>query len=215
MKTNAHELLERIILMDIETEKLQDSLLSMQRDEVLEAVNTVFADALKQTDPSDAPDAHLIRALNILLFLGGEDGIQCMIQGLNNPNPDVRLVSGEAVLDVATEDFSALKPAVETALGEQKKSTMMLQEMPFILAEIDDVRSLDLLHRFLLLNDPVSVAAAIEALAEVGDMNSVKELMNLKDDAREIRVDDEEDEKITIGQMATEAIGIISEQEGS
>ena len=46
-------------------------------------------------------------------------------------------------------------------------------------------------------------------------MNSVKELMNLKDDVREIRVDDEEDEKITIGQMATEAIGIISEQEGS
>jgi HEAT repeat protein len=67
-----------------------------------------------------------------------------------------------------------------------------------------------LLQRFLKLPGAEPVAAAIEALVEVGDPEAIRWLEPLENDKRTVSMEDvEADASITIGELASEAVEIL------
>jgi HEAT repeat protein len=92
-----------------------------------------------------------------------------------------------------------------------------LSELPYLIAEIPEPGAAKLLARFLRHADPEAVAAAIEALVEVGDPSVAPLLVPLEKDTRSVQVDDDEGEegKVTIGELAAEARALLREIEGA
>ena len=76
-----------------------------------------------------------------------------------------------------------------------------------MLSDVPEPGVLKLLGRFLKHADGEAVAAAIEALVEIGDPSAASLLGPLLRDGRSVQLEDEsgEEGKITIGELATEA----------
>jgi HEAT repeat protein len=69
-----------------------------------------------------------------------------------------------------------------------------------------------LLGLFLGHEDPDAVAAAIEAIVEIGDPTARPKLERLANDTRTVELaedDDEEPSEVTIGELASEALALL------
>jgi len=209
------ELLKIIVEKDREAEILQEELLSRPRAEVMSVTNELFESEIKAAGPNDALSPELLRTLNLLSFLGGADAMESLMKGLNHANPEIRLAAGEALLDLAVEDFEVLRPAVEKVLKAEESWALALEEIPYLLSEIDEPGVLDLLHTFLKIKDPMPVVAAIEVLTEIGNVTSKAEIRRLAKDPREVWIEgnEEAEEKVALGQIACEALEIMGEDE--
>jgi HEAT repeat protein len=92
-----------------------------------------------------------------------------------------------------------------------------LPELPYLLAEIPEPGVLKLLGLFLAHSDPDAVAAAIEALAEMGDPAAIPLLEPLAHDDRTVELADDGSDttsEASIGELATEAIELLQSFEG-
>ncbi|MCA9618983.1 MAG: HEAT repeat domain-containing protein, partial [Myxococcales bacterium] len=102
------------------------------------------------------------------------------------------------------------------ALGRLGVGSNALVELPYLLTEIPEPGVVTLLAKFLAHDDPDGVAAAIEALVEVGDPSAVGALEKLRDDKRKTRLGDEEELEggdVTVGELAEEAIQLLQAME--
>ena len=92
-----------------------------------------------------------------------------------------------------------------------------MPELPYILAEIPEPGVVKLLGQFLTHADPDAVAAAIEAIAELGDPQAIKLLEPLAHDERTVELADDGSDatsEASIGELATEAIELLQSFEG-
>ena len=103
----------------------------------------------------------------------------------------------------------------ERALVRLPKGSPALSELPYMLAEVPEPGALKLLGQFLKHADPEAVAAAIEALVEVGDPGAAPMLAHLERDTRQVQMDGEDgvegDGPVSIGDLATEARHLLAE----
>ena len=84
--------------------------------------------------------------------------------------------------------------------------------LPFLLAEVGEPGCVKLLGRFLQHADADAVAAAIEALAELGDPAAIPLLAPVEKDTRHVQIDEEDGgERVAIGDLAHEAREILTE----
>ena len=75
------------------------------------------------------------------------------------------------------------------------------------LAEIAEPSALPLIRRFLEHPSPDVVAAAIEALSQLGEPEAAADLARFRGDARMVIIEDFEDEtKTTLGELAEDAL---------
>ena len=194
-----------------QTRKLHDAVAAAadgRRDALLAAITAAIAEADEQQ-----PDECAIRLTCIARVLGELDGAQvadALIDILNNEQPEARHEAGEQLKGLAFDRFKEVALAVERAVARLTTGSPALLELPYLIIEIPEPGVTKLLERFLKHDDADAVAAAIEALVELGDVSAVKLIQPLVSDPRTTQVEDGEDEAtVTVGELAAEALSLL------
>lgn len=175
------------------------------------------ADAARVLKDDEESALRFVRIAALLGDLHGADVVDLLIDVLAEGDPEARHAAGEALEGLAYDRFKEVALGIERALVRLPIGSPALSELPYMLAEIPEPGAVKLLGRFLQHADPEAVAAAIEALVEVGDPTVAAMLAPLEHDKRVAQLEDDEGEegKITIGELAAEARTLLAEIDGA
>jgi len=196
-----------------ESRRLHDVLAARGRggklDELLAAVGEMVT-ACAELEAGEAT----LRLVCIARLLGEFDGpatADGLIDVLNTTHGEARHEAGEQLQGMACDRFGDVSKAVTRALKRLPPGSPALAELPYVLVEIPERRVVAILGEFLAHEDADAVAAAIEALAEVGDGSTVELLRRLEGDKRVSSVGEEDEPggDVTIGELASEAIELL------
>jgi HEAT repeat protein len=181
---------------------------------LIESLAEAVEGALRETD-EDEIALRLVRLCALLGELEGPRAVDLLIDVLGCEEPEARHAAGEALEDLAFDRFKEVALGIERALDRLPPKNPALVELPYLLAEVAEPGSRKLLGRFLAHQDPEAVAAAIEAIAEMGDTGAIAMLTPLEKDQRVVDLEDEEgqDGTVTIGELAAEAKKLLAELE--
>ena len=206
---DARRIVEEIIGLDEKIAGLRDRFEQLPEKDRAAALERVLEETRKATGEEDALPLAMVRATDLAVALETL-AATTLAPGLEHDNPDVRHMTGEAMLNLVEDDVERLRPAMDWAA---ERGGAAAEEMIFVLAATDDDEAPRLIERFLGHAETNVVAAAIEALADTGDEQSITVLEDLVDDQREVKVDadDESGDQETwrIGDIAREAIEMI------
>lgn len=202
---SAKETMQKMVALDEKIGGLReefDEFSEQERDKVL---SEEFDRIMKEIGEYDPMPVSLFRVADLLSGLSGDRPAEILAKGLDHENPDVRLLSGETLLQIAEEGLDRIMTVVDEAVA---KGGIMAREMPFLLIDVDDPGVPDAVERFLKSEDAEVVASAIEALAELGDPSSIPALKKLFKDKRTVSVEEEGEvhEEWTVGKLAEEAV---------
>jgi HEAT repeat protein len=184
--------------------KAETSLLQNQPQELSALLSAAVKEA-KELDDKDESRLRLERLADLCAQVPGPEMTDALIAILDDAAPSVRVQASEALADVGFERYAEVARGVERALTAPL--SYALQELPWVLVELGEPSARKLIARFLEHKDGDIVASAVEALAELGDSASIKDLKKLEDDTREVDIEgDEGEETVTVGDLAAEAI---------
>ena len=194
------------------TRSLHAGLLDQSRAELVEELGVAAKAALSNQDPDEGS----LRLTRIAVLLGDLDGalvVDLLVDILGSDSPEARVHAGEALEGLAFDRFKEVALGVERAVDRLPKGSPALTELPFLLAEVGEPGCVKLLGRFLKHADPEAVAAAIEAIAELGDPAAIPLLTPLEKDPRQVQLEEEdgEGERVGLGDLAFEAREILEE----
>lgn len=212
MPDGISERLEELFDAERAVRRAQMDLAKAKPGELLPLLRKTIEAALKAGDDSDA-GLKLARSAELLGEIDGAEAVDLLIDVLAADAPEARLSAGEALEERAFARFKEVALGIERALGRLPKSSAALSELPYLLAEVPEPGVLPLLSRFLGHESADAVASAIEALAQLGDPSARQHLRARIDDKRTVDLGDEEgeDTKVTIGELAREAITLLEE----
>jgi HEAT repeat protein len=162
------------------------------------------------------PDEAALRLVRLAALLGeceGPDVVDTLIDILACDEPEARHAAGEALEDLAFDRFKEVALGIERALERLTPGSPALTELPYLLAEVGEPGCVKLLARFLAHCDGEAVAAAIEALVELGDPSAAHLLTPLEKDTRQVQLDEEDGERVSIGDLAAEARQLLADLE--
>jgi len=182
-----------------------------ERDAVMTALSGAIGDAV-QLDDDDEAALRLVCLARLLGELEGADVADALVDVLNSEHPEARSEAGDQLQGLAFERFKEVALACERALERlDEDDAPALLELPYLLVEVPEAGVVKLLGKFLESRDGDVVAAAIEALAEIGDPAAARMLLPLQGDGRSCTVDDEELEPgdVTVGALAIEALELL------
>lgn len=205
------ETLKALFDAEREARSLHAALIDTARASLFATLRESAVEALGLEDEEESA----LRLSRIALLLGDLDGaevVDLLIDILASESAEARVVAGEALESLAFDRFKEVALGIERAIGRLPKGSPALTELPFLLAEVGEPGCTKLLGRFLQHPDPEAVAAAIEAMAELGDPAAIPLLAPLENDARQVQMDDEDGgERVAIGDLAHEAREILTE----
>ena len=172
----------------------------------LVALLTAAVDEAQALDDREEGSMRLERLADLCAQVEGPEMADALIAILDDDDPQVRVVAGEALLDVGYERYAEVARAVERALDDGRGGPAMA-ELPWVLAEIGEPSALSLIGGFTEHEESDVVAAAIEALLHLGEPAAIELLRPLEDDDRIGELDGgDEGDSATIGELAAEAI---------
>lgn len=175
------------------------------------ALREATAAALALEDDDEAA-VRLVRLAYLLGDLEGDEVVDLLVDILGGVSPEARIAAGEALEGLAFDRFKEVALGIERALARLPRGNPALTELPFLLAEVGEPGCAKLLGRFLQNEDAEVVAAAIEAMAELGDPASIPFLSKLERDGRHVELDEESGgERVSIADLAHEAKAILEE----
>ena len=129
-----------------------------------------------------------------------------LIEILDDETPSVRVEAAECLVEVGFERYAELARGIERALGRGATGPAM-QELPWVLVEIGEPSARQLIARFLKHPQVEVVASAVEALAELGDPEAIKDLRPLQEDPRPVELDDDDGDTLaTLGDLVSETL---------
>jgi hypothetical protein len=196
--------------------RLHDELAALPQNDLLEALSGALGAALREPNEDEAT----LRLVRIAALLGEHEGprvVDGLIDVLSSDHPEARRAAGEELEALAYERFKEVALGVERALKRMPLGSPALPELPYLLIEIPEPGVLKLLGQFLTHSDPDAVAAAIEALAEMGDPAAIELLEPLVHDDRTVELADDGSDttsEASIGELANEAIELLQSFEG-
>jgi HEAT repeat protein len=159
----------------------------------------------------------LIAALTPVATLAGTldspKALSVLLPMLSSEEPVVRMTAGESFLAMLERDLTTLEPALRTWLEKLTPGDIALSESAYLLGELGAPECVPLLGVILRNKDPEAVAAAIEALVELGDRAALPLLKPLFKDGRLATIEGEDggEERLSLGALAQEAAEIIEE----
>jgi HEAT repeat protein len=195
--------------------KLHAALAAEKSEVVLGAIDEALAEITRIEDREEAA-LRLVRLAELLGELGGPPSIDRLIDLMGSEEPEARVVAGEALQELAYARFKEVAQGVERALARLNEGNPALTELPYMLAEVPEGGVMVLLKRFLQRKDAEPVAAAIEALVEIGDPEAIAVLEPLANDKRTVSMEElDEGAAITIGELAVEAVDLLGRVAGA
>ena len=206
------DLLRRIFDADRELRETEAALLRKKSSgELVALLSNETQDALRLADRREAT-MRLERLADLCAQVPGPDMTDALIAILNDEEPRVRVAAGEALRDVGFERYAEVARGIERALG-RGESGLAMSELPWILAEIAEPSAVALIRRFLDHPNAEVIAAAIEAVSQLGEPDAAADLERFIDDDRVVTMEDFEDEtKTTLGELAKEALEALGYQ---
>jgi HEAT repeat protein len=198
--------------------RLHDELARQTEATLLAALTDAIAAALTENDEDEA-GLRLVRISSLLGELEGPGVVDALIDVLSSENPEARNHAGEVLENLAFDRFKDVARGVERALKRLPVGSPALPELPYILVEIPEPGVVKLLGQFLKHGDADAVAAAIEALVQVGDSSAAKMIEPLLNDMRTVELDEdgvaEGNSELTLGELAEEALEILAGDDGA
>jgi len=192
-------------LRQAETQLLQADHKSLE-----DLLSQAVAAAKAERDPYEA-ELRLTRLADLCAQVPGEAMADALLSILDEEQPSVRVQAAEALVDVAYDRYAEVARAIERALARNDDGPAM-QELPWVLAEVAEPSAVPLVTRFLNHTNEEIVASAIEALTRLGDPQAVQALKKLANDPRVVTVEEGDEEfTSTVGELASEAIEVLSE----
>lgn len=177
-------------------------------DELVAFLERETENALRMEDRKEGA-MRLERLADLCAQVPGPRMTDALIAILNDREPRVRVAAGEALRDLGYERYAEVARGIERALSRNADGLSM-SELPWVLAEIAEPSALPLIRRFLDHPSPDVIAAAIEALAQLRDPDSISALERFMSDPRVVTIEDFEDEtKTTLGELAADALEIL------
>ncbi len=217
---SATERLSELFDAEREARRLHDALATLAEDgngrtELVDTIAVSLSEA-KKLDPDEA-SVRLVCLARLLGELDGADVADLLVQVLDSEHPEARNEAGEQLQGLAFDRFKEVAGAVERALERLGGGSHALVELPYVLVEVPEGGVVKLLTKFLTHDDADAVAAAIEALVEVGDPVAIKALTALEKDERTSVLGEEDDDEaeVTVGALATEAIELLRQLDAS
>jgi HEAT repeat protein len=180
------------------------ALLEEDQSALVDALGAAVEEAVAISDRAESA-LRLVRVAEILSDVEGAKAVDLLISILGNGEPEARHAAGEALEGVAFDRFKEVALGVERALGQLEPGNAALTELPYMLAQIPEPGVIKLLGKFLKHQDAEAVAAAIEALVECGDPTTVSLLTPLEKDPRSVQIEEDDEARVTIGELAKEA----------
>ena len=201
--------LQRIFDADRALHEAEKALLRKKRsDDLVALLQAETENALAMTDRKEAT-MRLERLADLCAQVPGPEMTDALIAILNDGEPRVRVAAGEALRDVGYERYAEVARGIERAL-DRGDAGVAMSELPWVLAEVAEPSALPLIRRFLDHSSADVVAAAIEALAQLGEPESIADLQRFVGDDRTVIIDDFEDEtKTTLGELAKDALEML------
>ena len=192
--------------------KLHNGLADGPRPELVKELREATKAALATADDEES-SLRLARVAGLLGDLDGDEVVDLLIDILGSESPEARVQAGEALEGLAFDRFKEVALGIERAVDRLPTGSPALTELPFLLAEVGEPGCVKLLGRFLKHADAEAVAAAIEALAELGDPAAIPLLAPLEKDPRQVQLDEDEGEgeRVGLGDLAFEAREILEE----
>jgi HEAT repeat protein len=177
------------------------------------AITARNALALDSVDEDEA-SLRLVRIAGVLGEMQGPAVVDLLIDILGCDEPEARSAAGEALSGLAFDRFKEVAVGIERALERLPEGSPAMAELPYLLVDVPEPGALKLLARFLQHRDPDAVAAAIEALVELGDPSAVPLLDKLQTDSRRVQLEDEggTEGDASIGELAVEARGLLTRE---
>lgn len=188
-----------------------------QRDVLVAALRETIGEVMadEAAGAEDATDA-VVKLVCVARLLGefeGPEVADALVDVLDSVQPEARSEAGEQLQGLAYDRFKEVALAVERALASRDGGHALV-ELPYLLADIPEGGVVRLLKQFLEHRDGDAVAAAIEALVEVGDPAAIGALEALTGDKRISRIGDEDASEagdVTVGELAAEAIELLQQ----
>jgi HEAT repeat protein len=192
--------------------RLHRDLVTLPQANLIEALAVQVGEALDHEDEDEAA-LRLVRLAMLLGEMEGPRAVDLLIDILGSEEPEARREAGEALEDLAYDRFKEVAVGVERALERLPAGSPALTELPYLLAGIGEPGVRKLLGGFLAHKDPEAVAAAIEAIVEMGDAGAARLISPLASDTRQVSLEDEEGEEgtVTVGELAREAVSLLEE----
>jgi hypothetical protein len=190
-----------------------DDLVEADSAQLLPLLERAAREALKLDDvDEDEASLRLSRIAAILGELQGARVVDLLIDILGSDEPEARRAAGEAIAELTFDRFKEVALGVERALDRLPDESPALAELPYLLAEVPEPGATKLLGRFLQHRNADAVAAAIEAIVEVGDPAALPLLAPLAGDTRQVQLEDEggTEGEATIGELVEEARSILA-----
>lgn len=195
--------------------QLHDELAVVPSDQLLDVLTGAIQAAHREQDEDEAA----LRLVRIASLLGEQEGpraVDALIDVLASENPEARQAAGEELEALAYDRFKEVAQGIERALKRLPSGSPALPELPYLIAEVPEPGVTKLLGQFLKHQDADAVAAAIEALVELGDPGGAALIQPLLDDKRTVELEDDGGEgtsEVTLGELAEEALGLLSAYE--
>jgi HEAT repeat protein len=192
--------------------RLHDELTGAPSDQLITVLSSAITAALRERDEDEAA----LRLVRIASLLGEQEGpraVDALIDILAAEHPEARQAAGEELEALAYDRFKEVAQGIERALTRLPAGSVALSELPYILAEVPEPGVTKLLEQFLRHKDADAVAAAIEALVEMGDPAHASLIEPLTGDKRTVELADDGGDsagEVTIGELAEEALGLLS-----
>jgi HEAT repeat protein len=202
--------LEQLFDAERTVRRLHDELAARPREELLGILGPATGKALEEKNDDEAA----LRLVRIAGLLGEHEGakvVDLLIDVLASDHPEARHAAGAEIEELAFDRFKEVAEATERALKRLPAGSPALPELPYVLAQIPEPGVAKLLGQFLKHADPDAVAAAIEGLMEIGDPGAARLLEPLVKDDRTVELADDGagSSEVTIGELATQAIGLL------
>ncbi|MGB5702025.1 MAG: HEAT repeat domain-containing protein [Polyangiales bacterium] len=199
--------LQRIFDADRALRRAEKALLRKKRSDALVSLLEAETNHALTMEDRIEGTIRLERLADLCAQVPGPAMADALIAILNDGEPRVRVAAGEALRDVGYERYAEVARAIERAL-DRGESGVAMSELPWVLAEIAEPSALPLIRRFLDHSSADVIAAAIEAISQLGEPDAAEHLERFVDDARTVTIEDFEDEtKTTLGELAKDALG--------
>jgi HEAT repeat protein len=203
--TSAENALSSLFDADRALREHERSLLSADHDAVRALLTRAVTEAKALRDRHEAT-LRLERLADLCSQVHGPEMTDALIAILDDDAPNVRVQAAEALVDVGFERYAEVARGIERALTRGQGGAAM-QELPWVLVEISEPSARPLIARFLQHAEVEVVASAVEALAELGDPDAVKDLLPLQNDARPVELDEDGVETVaTLGDLVQETL---------